>query len=398
MKCAVNAKRTNSLVLVASLIGVVLASPVLAAPMSEELRGEVSRIVILPVPGESNESVTGTYGRETAGFAGGAAKGAEMGQVPVEVGHVPISIPIPILRELGMLWGSIRGGADRLKQNLRDRMSDDLATAVDQPLSNISLATDVFWGLNEVAAVDPKLFATTTPIPTDTHAILYVHIDEVTLNIQENVAIVTTTATARLQDYTDGKTLYRQQTSYSDQDELKNWAENDYVLWREYREFARHYLGRELVDELYERIYLDHALAPVFGNDIRPDKAIPWRGSTKVLQPTLDWEFALQDDAANEAPPVSWDLEIYDAQKPVYRAQRITGTEFTLDVPLEACKTYWWSVRPTYQRDGRDRQGVWMRRPAAANQDSFGNQGRAISVAHAYTQDFAVLDVACKAR
>ena len=393
-----NAKRTNSPVLVATLVGVVLASPVCAAPMSEELRGDVSRIVILPVPGESNESVTGTYGRETAGFAGGAAKGAEMGQVPVEVGHVPISIPIPILRELGMLIGSIRGGADRMKQNLRDRMSDDLATAVDQPLSNISLATDVFWGLREVSAVDPKLFATTTPIPTDTHAILYVHIDEVTLNIQEDVAIVTTTATARLQDYTDGKTLYRQQLSYSDQDELKNWSRNDYVLWREYREFARHFLGRELVDELYERVYLDHSLAPVFGNGIKPDKAIPWRGSTKSLKPTLDWEFSLQDDAANEAPPVSWDLEIYDAQKPVYRAQRITGTEFTLDVPLEACKTYWWSVQPTYQRDGRDRHGVWMRKPSAANQDSFGNQGRAISAAHAYMQDFAVLDVNCKAR
>lgn len=393
-----NPKRSNSQVVAIALIGAVLAPPVLAAPMSEELRGEVSRIVILPVPGESNESVTGTYGRETDGFAGGAAKGAEMGQVPVEVGHVPINIPIPILRELGMLWGSIRGGADRLKQNLRDRMSDDLATAVDQPLSNISLATDVFWGLREISAVDPKLFATTTPIPTDTHAILYVHIDEVTLNIQKDVAIVTTTATARLQDYSDGKTLYRQQVSYSDQDELKNWARNDYALWREYREFARHYLGRELVGELYERIYLDHSLAPVFGDGIKADKTIPWRGATKSLQPTLGWAFALQGEAAQQEPPLSWDLEIYDAQKPVYRAQRIPGTKFTLDVPLEACKTYWWSVRPTYQRDGRDRHGVWMRQPTAASQASYGNQGRAISATHAYIQDFAVLDVDCKAR
>jgi hypothetical protein len=391
-------KWSISQVFAVALIGAGLASPVVAAPMSEELRAEVSRIVILPVPGESNESITGTYGRETDGFAGGAAKGAEMGQVPVEAGPVPISIPIPILRELGMLWGSIRGGADRMKQDLRDRMSEDLATAVDQPLSNISLATDVFWALNEIATVDPKLFATTTPVPTDTHAILYVHIDEVTLNIQEDVAIVTTTATARLQDYTDGKTLYRQQVSYADQDKLRNWARNDYVLWREYREFARHYLGRELVDELYERIYLDHSLEPVFGNDIKPDKQLPWRGSTKALNPTLDWEFALQGEAEQQGPPVSWDLEIYDAQKPVYRAQRIPGTEFTLDVPLEACKTYWWSVRPTYQRDGRDRHGVWMRRPTAANQGSFGNQGRAISEAHAYLQDFAVLDVNCKAR
>ena len=374
-----------------------LAVPVSAAPMPDELRGTVSRIVILPVPGESNENITGTYGEQTDGLAGGMAKGAGIGQVPVEVGHVPINLPIPFLREIGMLVGGMTGALERRTQDLRDRMSDDLASAVDQPLSNIGLATDVYWGLREVPPVEPELFATTTPIPTDTHAILYIHIDEVTLNIQKDEAIVTTIATARLQDYKDGKTLYRTQVAYSDRDELKNWAQDNYAYWHEYKEFARHYLGRELVAQMYERIGVEHTLAPIYGRGIKPDKENPWRGETRSLQPTLAWNFELAGVNAGKEGLVSWELEIYDAQRPVYRAQRIAGSEFALDVPLEACKTYWWSVRPTYEIDGRQKDGTWMRKGAATAKDN-GNLGRAVSEAHAYFQDFAVLDVHCKAK
>ena len=365
--------------------------------MSDELRGTVSRIVILPVPGESGENITGTYGQQTDGLWGGVAEGGSRAQVPVEVGHVPINLPIPFLREIGMLVGGVTGAVERRTQDLRDRMSEDLASAVDQPLSNIGLATDVYWGLREVPPVDPELFATTTPIPTDTHAILYIHIDEVTLNIQKDEAIVTTSATARLQDYKDGKTLYRSQVSYSDRDELKNWGQNNYALWHEYKEFARHYLGRELVAQLYERVGVEHTLAPVYGKGIKADKKDPWRGETRSLQPTLAWSFALQGDNAGKEGLVTWDLEIYDANSPVYRAQRISGTEFAMDVPLEACKTYWWSVRPSYEIKGRQQDGIWMRRGSETAQGN-GNVGRAVSKAHAYFQDFAILDVDCKAK
>ena len=98
--------------------------------MSDELRESISRIVILPIAGESNESITGTYGKETRGLAGGMAKGAEIGQFPVEVGQVPIAIPIPILREIGMLFGGVSGALERRTQELYDRMAEDLATEV----------------------------------------------------------------------------------------------------------------------------------------------------------------------------------------------------------------------------------------------------------------------------
>ena len=154
-----------------ALAALLLALPAGADPMSEDLRSSVGRIVILPIPGESGEAITGTYDKETAGLAGGAARGAEIGQVPVEVGHVPVNIPIPILRELGMLVGGLTGAAERRTQELRDRLTEDLASEVEQPLSNVALATDVFWGLHGTRDVEPKLFAQTTPIPADTDAI-----------------------------------------------------------------------------------------------------------------------------------------------------------------------------------------------------------------------------------
>ena len=362
--------------------------------MSDELRDSISRIVILPIQGDSGEAITGTYNKETQGLTGGMAKGSEIGQVPVEVGQVPINIPIPVLRELGMIVGGITGAMERRTQDLRDRMTEDLASEVEQPLSNIALATDVFWGLREVRDVDPKLFAVTTPIPPDTDAILYINLDEVTLNIQKDEAIISTVATARLQNQSDGTTLYRTTASYSDRDQLKNWARDDFALWREYRQFARHYLARELVDNLYARVAAGHTLEPVYGGAIKADKKDPWHGETKSVSPTLAWT-SRPTDAVKDA--VGWELEIYDARQPVYRAQRIKGTEFKLDIALEPCNTYRWSVRPGYAHDGRTTFGEWMRKDTATAKGN-GNVGRAASVAHAYTQDFASFEVDCRAR
>lgn len=368
--------------------------------MSDELRDSISRIVILPIPGQSDEAITGTYGEDTRGLYGGIAKGAEIGHVPVEVGQVPINIPIPVLREIGMIVGGITGSMERWTQDLRDQMTDDLASEVEQPLSNIALATDVFWGLREIQSVDPKLFAVTTPIPPDTEAILYINLDEVTLNIQKDEAIVSTVATARLQSQADGATLYRTTASYSDRDQLKKWANNDYALWDEYREFARHYLGRELIAELYARIEVDHTMEPVYrGSDIKPDKKDPWHGKTKLVSPTLVWSYDVADEVKGEIDEskILWEVEIYDSQRPVYQAQRVTSTEFKLGAPLEPCKTYRWSVRPAYARDDGTKYGEWMRK-ASATAKGNGNVGRAISEAHAYTQDFASFEVDCRAR
>jgi len=365
--------------------------------MSEELRTEISKIVILPIAGSSEESVTGTYGKDTPGLLGGIEKGSGMGSIPVEVGHVPIHIPIPILREIGMIAGGITGKVQRDIQEFRDRLTDDLSDAVEQPLTNTALATDVYWGLRNVSSVDPKLFAVTTPIPEGTDAILYINLDELTLNVQGKEAIITTAATARLERLSDRATLYRKEVKYEDRDKLDNWIDDDYLLWQQYRVFARHYLAREISAELYERIVVRRELAPVETDTVRRVKKNDWEGKSEPLTPTLAWAFELPDETPSlaDGAEILWDIEIYDSYRPVYSAKQVAGTQHTLTAPLEACGKYRWTVRPTYHKEGVRKNGRWMRATSEAGTDN-GNVGRAASEAHAYIQDFASLEIKCR--
>ncbi|MDJ0793616.1 MAG: hypothetical protein QNI98_05160 [Woeseiaceae bacterium] len=362
--------------------------------MPESVRTSVSRIIILPTDGLSSESVKGTYDRKTDGVLGGMAKGAGMGTIPVEVGPVPIGIPIPILRELGMIAGAIAGGTDRKLQEFRDSLTEDLRDAVDQPLTNDALANDVYWGLRRVGELQPKLFAVTTPIPEDTEALLYVAITDLSINVQKNEAIISTTALARLERFRDGSTLYRSEITYQDRDTLSNWTKNNAILWREYRNFARHYIGREISSALFERIDVSHDIAPDKSASIKANKKNIWQGKTKTRTPTLVWSSDLNDPAIDPAN-ITWDIEIYDRQRPIYSASRIRGTSHTPNVPLESCGDLYWTVRPTYTVDGKSKVGRWMRQSPDGGVSN-GNVGRSISTSHAYVQDFALLQVSCR--
>ena len=367
--------------------------------MSDELRQSVSKVVIYASAGGSGETVKGTYGRETDGFVGGMAEGSGIGTIPVEVGGIPVGIPIPILREIGMLAGAFKGGYEEQLQEFRDKMTDDLRDATDQPLSNDSLANDVFWGLRKVPGVEPKILDPELEAPQGTDAILYVALTDFSINVQEEEAVIETVATARLVNASDGAALYRAQVSYQDRDTLSNWTDDDTALWREYRNFARHYIGREIAAVLYERVPLDGELAPTGSANIKVDKNNDWLAETRSLQPTLAWDFALSEAgaAAVNAADIAWDLEIYDANRPVYSATQVRGNSHVLNVPLETCKTYRWSVRPSYPVNNVRKYGAWMRNTPVGNEGN-GNIGRAASDAHAYIQDFAALEVHCKAR
>jgi len=373
-----------------------------ATHMSEELRGSVSKIVILATEGGNNEAVTGTYRNKTPGFFGGMAEGAKIGTIPVEVGGVPIGIPIPILRELGMIAGAISGKTKRELQEFRDRLVHDLKSSVDQPLSNDALANDVFWGLKNVSTLEPKILALTTPIPEDTEAVLFVALTDLSINVQKNIAIITTTASMRLDNAVDGTILYRKEVKYQDQDTLSNWADDDTQLWREYRSFARHYIGREISAELYERVALNHDLKPVQTDSMKPARKKDWQNESKTLNPTLAWSLDLLGGdsygewAANiDTSTITWDLEVYSAFRPVYTAKQFRGQEHMVGTPLDACEVYRWSVRPTYQVDGVRKNGEWMRLPPPGGSGN-GNVGRAASKAHAYIQDFPSFKVNCR--
>ena len=192
----------------------------------------------------------------------------------------------------------------------------------------------------------------------------------------------------------DGSTLYRGVVTYEDRDTLSNWGKDDAILWREYRNFARHYIGREISALLFERIDVDHEVTPDTSDSIRPVKKNIWLGKTKTRSPTLVWRSALDDSGVDPAG-ITWDVEIYDRQRPIYSASRITGTSHTPNVPLESCGDIYWTVRPTYVVNGETKVGRWMRQ-APDGGASNGNAGRSISTAHAYLQDFARLQVSCR--
>ena len=92
---------------------------------------------------------------------------------------------------------------------------------------------------------------------------------------------------------------------------------------------------------------------------------------------------------------IAYELEIYDKQQLVYAARKIEEAQFTLDIELEACRTYRWSVRPSYRIGNDIRYGEWMRsNPDPAN----GNIGQAAAEAAAYIYDFASLEIKCGRR
>ncbi len=90
------------------------------------------------------------------------------------------------------------------------------------------------------------------------------------------------------------------------------------------------------------------------------------------------------------------DIEIYDAHRLVYAQKQIPDDHFTVAGGIPGCKTYRWSVRPSYHVGDDIKYGQWMSsRSLAETTSTNGVFGREASEAPAYTQDFALLKIAC---
>ena len=371
--------------------------------MPEEVRSSLRKIVVLPIASPADQAVTGDYKNATKGFAGGMASGSEIGKgIQTEVGGIPVGIPFPILTMPGALVGGISGFTKREIQEFRDGLTRDLAEASSQPLTNDAIASDVFWGLKKVPTLEPKLIAPSTPVSEDTDAILYVSLSNITIDVQGKEAIITTSANATLRRLRDGSDVYIADVKYQDRDTLSNWNENDHALWHDYVNFAKHYLGREISAELFDRVELQLEIKPAKSATIKKVKKNDWVGISKTSTPTLAWELKLlggndygpwasEISAAN----ISYDVEIYDMDRLVYAANRIPNASHTVVDELEPCKTYRWSVRPSYSLGADHRFGEWMR-SNAGNDTGNGGTGKAASVAPAYIYDFASLEIKCR--
>lgn len=385
-------------------------APAPAPHMSESLRSSIKKVVVVPGLSPANNQISGSYEQDTPGLIGGMDSGSRIGTISKEVGGVPISFPIPGMALPGAIFGGITGKYKREVQEFRDALTEVLANAANQPLTNENLALDVFWGIRKVPNLDSKLFAPTTEIPPDTDAILYVSINTVRIDVQENEAILTISAGATLNRVSDGMDIYKTVIHYQETDTLSNWTSNENALFRDYANYARHYLGRELTDDVFARVSLNHKLTPEETKTVKRIKKNEWQGRTELLSPTLAWNLQLLGgdsygswaDTIN-ASDIYYDVEIYDAHELVYAEERIQESSHTLVVELEACQTYRWSVRPTYHVDGDIKTGEWMRADPAADAETEVKVlkaiiGRNATEAPAYIQDFATLEIKCGRR
>ncbi len=376
--------------------------------MSEALRSNVKKVVVLPGPSPADQAITGTYEKETPGLIGGIDAGRRAGTITKEIGGVNVNVPFPILTIPGAIVGGISGKTKRDIQEFRDALTEDLAKAANQPLTNDGLALDVYRGLRSVPGLDSKLLAPTTPIPNDTDAILYVNVKDVKIDVQGEEAILTTSAAMTLRRLSDGTDLYERVVQYQDRDTLSNWTENENALWHDYANFARHYLGREISAEVFDRIELRHELRPKESDTVARVKKNEWQGVSRSTSPTLAWELTLLGgdsygswaNAIDESD-IYYDVEIYDMHRLVYAEKQVEDPIHTLEIGIDACKTYRWSVRPSYHLGTDIKFGEWMRFKSDADTDTDtgkGSVGKKASEAPAYIQDFALLEIKCGRR
>ena len=378
------------------------APSALPTHLSEELRSSVKKVVVLPTMSPVDRTVTGSYEQETTGLIDGAEAGSRIGRGAwTEIGGVPVGIPIPILTLPGALIGGISGATKREMQEFRDELTDELAKAASQPLSNEALASDVFWSIRRVPNLDSKLFALTTPIPEDTDAILYVNLTDLTIHIDGGDAVITTSAAATLRRLSDGEHLYENEVHYEDRDTLSSWTENENALWRDYANFARHYIGREISAEVFDRVELRHELRPQETDTVKRVKKNDWQGISRSSMPTLAWDLTLLGGdsygawtAEIDADDIAYDVEIYDMHRLVYSAKQVPESSHKVAEELKGCKSYRWSVRPSYRVGSDVKFGEWMR----FSSDTYtgkANVGKKASAAPAYIQDFALLNIKC---
>lgn len=377
-------------------------------PMSQALRSSFRQLAIVPGPSPYVQGVEGTYDKDTLGFIGGVDAGTRAATVETEVGGANVRFPIPVLMWPARLIGGIAGKTQKEIQDFRDALTDDLKSDTSQPLSNENLALNVYQGIRKLPAVNARLFAADAELPDSTDAMLHVNITALGIDVQGRDAVITTIAEGELIRRSDEKALYKTTVYYSDRDTLARWTGSDNALWHSYSNFARHYAGREIAAQVFERVPFEHEIQPVGSQSVKLSRRNAWQATSKTLAPTLAWEVSvpagngLGDEGADVlANELLYDLEIYDQQRLVYAEKLLTDTRHVVTFGLEPCKSYRWTVRPAFRVGESIHYGDWMQAPPAAETPepflvgAAGVDGRAASVAPAMLQDFASLEVKC---
>lgn len=378
------------------------------AYLPESVRTSIKKAVIIGRESPPQEEISGSYRKETPGLVGGMNEGSRLGTISQQIGGINVNFPVPILTIPGAIFGGLSGAAQREMQEFRDGLTRELSAAESTPLTNEGLALDVYQEIGRLSSPETKLFAPSVPIPEDTDAILFVSFVDVGIDVEGDAAVLAVSAKATVRDPDDGLKIYDTVVAYEDRDTLKNWTANDNALWKDYANFAAHYLAREITAVLFARVEPAHQLQPIESGTVSPVKGNAWHGISKSTTPTLAWQLLPPGDPSNPViagageADINYDVEIYDNHRLVYAQRQVPDPTHTLSYDIDACKTYRWSVRPSYRVDGVVRYGEWMRvKPEpgadgeAATPAGNGNVGRKASRAPAYIQDFAQLQIGC---
>ena len=332
-----------------------IPAPISDDPMTEHVRATMSKVVLMPGESPTREDIEGDYDKETHGLWGGAVAGATASTTSVQAGPVPIYIPIPMLQIPGMIAGGIAGATQKEIQDFRDALTEDLVEASSQQLINEKIASDVYYEIRTAPNLQADVFARGLEIPEGTDGVLFVSVRDVVIDVEKDEAVITATATATLHRPGDATDVYKTMVSYQDRDELKAWTANNNAVWRDYANFARHYLGREIAAKVFYSAEVAQELAPTRSHDVSVNRKNPWEAESKTASPTLAWDCSMPGSdtdpawvASIDESSVSFDLEIYDLHRPVYTASNIPGTQHTINAPLRDCQTYRWTVRPAF--------------------------------------------------
>ncbi len=327
--------------------------------MPENIRRSVNNLEVVADNRKPELRVGGDYGQyvPTAGegAAGGAAAGvkatgAMVAEDPRAVFLVPFILPVALIA--GGIGGAAAAMIEKELAEFREGLTDDIIADGNQPLPS-----EVFAGalVDRLESTDDILSVT-----KGGDASLTVSIISISVDTENEDAIITAFARGVLTSTIDGSVLYSKSLEYSERDTLRNWTANENALWDAYVVNARQFLAAELIAEMFEKVHVRNVLRPLKTETYTGG----WSGRTKAHTPTFSWElFLLGGDSYEgqiDKQNITFDLRIFEGSRLAYEARGIRGNSHDLSEPLPSCKELRWSVRPVYQIDGETRAGNWM--------------------------------------
>ena len=330
-----------------------------ALHMPEALRAGVHAVTVVPLQRPSVVQASGPdYGKQGGEVGQGAKQGvgaAVETSLSEPLGVVLLPLLLPVMAGAGAAAGAVTA---QQRENKKEA-TDELLALHGRALPNEELAR----------ATAELVDATRRYQLVDAQAAdveLAVGVDLIEAFIEQNTATITIHVDASIAVLPAHSALYERSFVYEKTLPLKDWTADGGEELAMYLDSARHRVAQQLVDSILTRVEIRHVLRPIATSDYSAEN----RSRVGSLTPRLAWEFVpLGSDDHLPAPvsvnpdSVTYDLEIYDDERLIYRRRGLTSPSHQTEAELEPCRTLSWSVRPAFETGaGLARVGEWMQR------------------------------------